>query len=123
MQEVSSCTIGHKPTRPRLQKVVKRSAGKFPEIQTREECRSRSQARRTSSIQRTQFLCRENGNLLVVKLVPVVIVVIDRPLVGLGSLAGFGMENTLLSEPDVMTGIRRRTLVRDDRCPFVVRAG
>ena len=91
----------------------------FPKTQIGGERRSRI---RTSSVQRGQLRRGENRNLLIVKLVPIVIVVIDRLLVGLGSLAGFGMENALLSKSDVVAGICRGTLVCDNRYPTIVRA-
>jgi hypothetical protein len=76
---------------------------------------------RTSSIQRGQLCFRENRNFVVIEFVPIVVFVIDRPLVNSSGFTGPRMENTLFGKSDVVAGIRRGTLVRDYRCSFVVR--
>ena len=122
MREVSSCTTRRKPTRPRLHS--KRSTSQQSNPQGSEDGKSADHDQRrirTSSIQRSELLCRENRNLLIVKFVPVVIVVIDRLLVRSSRLASFGMKDALLNKSDVVTGIRRGAFVGDYRCPDVVR--
>ena len=123
MQEISSYTIGHKPTHPHLQiREIKMSANKIPKDgKVADHDVGGKYEIRTSSAQRSQFVFRENGNLFIVKFVPVVIFVIDRPLPRPSNFAGPWMKGALLDESNVVTGICRGTFMGDDRCSFIVR--